>query len=60
MTDIVNERLKESKDQEINELKEQMAKMNELLEELNHAISFHKPVFDGEMKRLNPHLNWST
>jgi tetrahydromethanopterin S-methyltransferase subunit B len=59
LTEIVNERL-ESKDQEINELKEQMAKMNELVEELNHAISFYKPVFDGEMKRLNPHLNWST
>jgi integrase/recombinase XerD len=51
---------REKKDQEINELKEQMAKMNELVQELNHAISFYKPVFDSEMKRLNPHLNWST
>ena len=42
------------------ELKEQMAKTNELVEELNHTISFYKPVFDGEMKRLNPHLDWST
>jgi hypothetical protein len=50
----------EEKDIEVNKLKEQMGKMNELVEELNHAISFYKPVFDGEMKRLNPHLNWST
>ena len=48
---------REKKDQEINELKEQMAKMNGLVEELNHAISFYKPVFDAEMKRLNPHLD---
>ena len=46
------------KDQEVNELKEQMAKMNELVAELNHAILFYKPVFDAEMKRLNPHLDW--
>ena len=45
------------KDQEVNELKEQMAKMNELVAELNHAILFYKPVFDADMKRLNPHLD---
>jgi hypothetical protein len=45
------------KDQEVNELKEQMAKMNELVAELNHAVLFYKPVFDAEMKRLNPHLD---
>ena len=48
------------KDQEIQELKEQMAKMNDLVAELNHAVEFYKPVFDAEMKRLNPHLDWST
>ena len=49
----------EEKDLEVNKLKEQMGKMKELVEELNHAISFYKPVFDSEMKRLNPHLDWS-
>ena len=33
----------EEKDQEVNKLKEQMGKMQELVEELNHAISFYKP-----------------
>jgi hypothetical protein len=48
------------KDKEIHELKEQMAKMNDLVAELNHSVEFYKPVFDAEMKRLNPHLDWST
>ena len=50
----------EEKDQEVNKLKEQMGKMKELVEELNHTISVYKPVFDSELKRLNPHLDWST
>jgi uncharacterized protein involved in exopolysaccharide biosynthesis len=49
----------EEKDQEVNNLTEQMGKMKELVQELNHAISFYKPVFDSEMKRLNPQLDWS-
>jgi hypothetical protein len=47
----------QTKDKEIQELKEQMAKMSDLVEKLNSAISFYKPVFDNEMKRLNPHLD---
>jgi len=48
--------------EEINDLcnrTEQMAKMNELVEKLNSAVEFYKPVFDSEMKRLNPHLDGS-
>jgi hypothetical protein len=50
----------ESKDKEIHELKKRMDKMNDLVAELNHSVEFYKPVFDAEMKRLNPHLDWST
>ena len=45
------------KSKEISELKEQMAKMSDIVEKLNSAVSFYKPVFDAEMKRLNPHLD---
>jgi hypothetical protein len=47
----------QTKDKEIQELKEQMAKMSDLVEKLNSAISFYKPVFVSEMQRLNPHLD---
>jgi integrase/recombinase XerD len=48
---------RERKNQEILELKEQMAKMNDLVGELNHAVQFYKPVFDSVMKEANPHLD---
>jgi integrase/recombinase XerD len=47
---------KEKKDQEINELKEQMAKMNELVEKLHGYVELYKPAFETVMKQANPHL----
>ncbi len=47
----------ESKDQEMQQLKEQMVKMNDLVSELNHAVEIYKPVFQSVMKQLNPHLD---
>ena len=47
----------DSKDQEVQQLKEQMVKMNDLVSALNSAVELYKPVFDAEMKRLNPHLD---
>jgi integrase/recombinase XerD len=44
------------KDQEVNELKEQMAKMNELVEKLHGYVELYKPAFETVMKQANPHL----
>jgi integrase len=44
------------KDQEVSELKEQMAKMNELVEKLHGYVELYKPAFETVMRQLNPHL----
>ena len=44
------------KDQEVNELKEQMAKMNEFVEKLHGYVELYKPAFETVMKQANPHL----
>jgi integrase len=45
-----------SKDRELQELKEQMAKMNGLVEELHGYVELYKPAFETVMKQANPHL----
>ena len=37
-------------------LKEQMAKMNELVEKLHGYVELYKPAFETVMKQANPHL----
>jgi hypothetical protein len=45
------------KGKEILELKEQMAKMNALVEKLNGYVELYKPAFDTVMRQANPHLS---